>query len=160
MILLRAGTMTHDYKRHGVTTLFAALNVVEGQGLRPMYEASSPSGVHPLPQCHRCQGAEEDDGPWRRRKSAHGHPKVHGLANTRASSSISPRHPPRGSMPSRASSPTSQRSGSNVACSNPSRNSKTPSTASLTKPTQTPSPLPGPRIKTKSSPPSNEGTNC
>jgi hypothetical protein len=23
----RAGTITHDYKRHGVTTLFAALNV-------------------------------------------------------------------------------------------------------------------------------------
>jgi transposase len=27
----RAGTMTHDYKRHGTTTLFAALNVVEGK---------------------------------------------------------------------------------------------------------------------------------
>ena len=24
----RAGTMTHDYKRHGTTTLFAALNVL------------------------------------------------------------------------------------------------------------------------------------
>src|SRR5262245_8115624 len=27
----RAGTMTHDYKRHGTTTLFAALDVLEGQ---------------------------------------------------------------------------------------------------------------------------------
>ena len=27
----RAGTLTHDYKRHGVTTLFAALNVLEGR---------------------------------------------------------------------------------------------------------------------------------
>ena len=27
----RAGTMTHDYKRNGVTTLFAALNVLDGQ---------------------------------------------------------------------------------------------------------------------------------
>src|SRR5829696_6586284 len=27
----RAGTVTHDYKRHGVTTLFAALNVLEGK---------------------------------------------------------------------------------------------------------------------------------
>jgi transposase len=27
----RAGTMTHDYKRHGITTLFAALNVITGQ---------------------------------------------------------------------------------------------------------------------------------
>jgi hypothetical protein len=26
----RAGTMTHDYKRHGTTTLFAALNVFTG----------------------------------------------------------------------------------------------------------------------------------
>ena len=26
----RCGTMTHDYKRHGVTTLFAALNVLDG----------------------------------------------------------------------------------------------------------------------------------
>jgi len=27
----RAGTVTHDYKRHGVTTLFAALDVLEGK---------------------------------------------------------------------------------------------------------------------------------
>jgi transposase len=27
----RAGTMTHDYKRHGTTTLFAALNVASGE---------------------------------------------------------------------------------------------------------------------------------
>ena len=27
----RCGTMTHDYKRHGATTLFAALNVLEGK---------------------------------------------------------------------------------------------------------------------------------
>ena len=27
----RSGTMTHDYKRHGVTTLFAALNVLNGK---------------------------------------------------------------------------------------------------------------------------------
>jgi hypothetical protein len=26
----RAGTMTHDYLRHGTTTLFAALNVLDG----------------------------------------------------------------------------------------------------------------------------------
>src|SRR3546814_708647 len=26
----RAGTMTHDYKRHGTTSLFAALNVLDG----------------------------------------------------------------------------------------------------------------------------------
>src|SRR6266852_1101236 len=27
----RAGTMTHDYKRHGTATLFAALDVLEGR---------------------------------------------------------------------------------------------------------------------------------
>jgi hypothetical protein len=26
----RAGTMTHDYKRHGTTTMFAAINVPDG----------------------------------------------------------------------------------------------------------------------------------
>src|ERR1700752_1180902 len=26
----RAGTVTHDYKRHGTTTLFAALNTLDG----------------------------------------------------------------------------------------------------------------------------------
>jgi transposase len=30
MKLGRAGTMTHDYKRHGTTTLFAALNILDG----------------------------------------------------------------------------------------------------------------------------------
>ena len=39
----RAGTMTHDYKRHGTTTLFAALDVLDGSVLgRRM-------------QCHRHQ---------------------------------------------------------------------------------------------------------
>lgn len=28
-----AGTMTHDYKRHGTTTLFAALNVLDGTAI-------------------------------------------------------------------------------------------------------------------------------
>ena len=27
----RCGTMTHDYKRHGTTTLFAALNTLDGR---------------------------------------------------------------------------------------------------------------------------------
>jgi hypothetical protein len=30
----RAGTMTHDYKRHGTTTLFAALDVASGHLVR------------------------------------------------------------------------------------------------------------------------------
>lgn len=34
----RAGTMTHDYKRHGTTTLFAALNVVTGEVVGQCYD--------------------------------------------------------------------------------------------------------------------------
>jgi len=33
----RCGTMTHDYKRHGTTTLFAALNVLEGTVIGSCY---------------------------------------------------------------------------------------------------------------------------
>ena len=32
-----AGTMTHDYKRHGTTTLFAALNVLKGTVIGKCY---------------------------------------------------------------------------------------------------------------------------
>jgi hypothetical protein len=48
----RAGTMTHDYKRHGTTTLFAP-RCVGRQGGWPVHAAPSPSGVHPLPQRRR-----------------------------------------------------------------------------------------------------------
>lgn len=33
----RCGTMTHDYKRHGTTTLFAALNVLDGKVIGECY---------------------------------------------------------------------------------------------------------------------------
>ena len=38
----RAGTMTHDYKRHGTTTLFAALNMLDGKVIGECY----PSHTH------------------------------------------------------------------------------------------------------------------
>jgi hypothetical protein len=59
----RAGTMTHDYKRHGTTTLFAALNVHDGTVIGP-----NMTGVHPLPQHHRGAGAEAKDHPSHRRQ--------------------------------------------------------------------------------------------
>lgn len=34
----RCGTYTHDYKRHGTTTLFTALQVVEGRVIRQCYQ--------------------------------------------------------------------------------------------------------------------------
>jgi hypothetical protein len=48
----RAAPMTYDYQRHGTTTLFAALNVLEGTVLGPCMKAS-PSGVHLLPERDR-----------------------------------------------------------------------------------------------------------
>ena len=33
----RGGTMTHDYKRHGTTTLFAALNIATGEVVGKTY---------------------------------------------------------------------------------------------------------------------------
>ena len=52
----RAGTMTHDYKRHGTTTLFAALNVLEGKVIGRACSAiairsSSASSTPSRPRC-------------------------------------------------------------------------------------------------------------
>jgi len=102
----RAGTMTHDYKRHGTTTLFAALNVLDGTVIgRNMQrhrhqefirflnaiEAEVPAGkaVHvildnyaPLTSTQRC---------------------ADGSIGTSASPSTLRRHHVRGSTPSKAS---------------------------------------------------------
>ena len=51
----RGGTMTHDYKRHGTTTLFAALNVLDGTVIGQKHAAPPASGVHPLPQRARAR---------------------------------------------------------------------------------------------------------
>ena len=51
----RGATMTHDYKRHGTTTLFAALNVLDGTVIGQEHAAPSASGVHPLPQRARAR---------------------------------------------------------------------------------------------------------
>ena len=42
----KAGTMTHDYIRHGATTLFAALNVFGRHGHRALQTPPAPTGVH------------------------------------------------------------------------------------------------------------------
>jgi hypothetical protein len=57
----RAGTMTHDYKRHGTTTLFAALNVLDGTVIGRNMQRQA-SGVHPLPQRRRGGGSCEQGG--------------------------------------------------------------------------------------------------
>ena len=157
----RAGTITHDYKRHGVTTLFAALNVLDGKVIG---------------QCMKRHRHQEFirflnviDAQVAKKKTvhvivdnyaAHKHPKVlEWIKNhPRFVFHFTRRQPPR-STPSRASSRNSPKGASSAACSVPSRNSKMPYTASSTTPMQTQSPLPGLRTPTKSSLPLSEGTN-
>src|SRR5512132_2107707 len=50
----RAGTMTHDYIRNGTTTLFAAMNVLDGTVIGQCMPPAP--GVHSLPQPSRARG--------------------------------------------------------------------------------------------------------
>ena len=103
----RAGTMTHDYKRHGTTTLFAALDVLEGKVIGRCMQR------HRHRELIRFLNTVEAQVPTRKivhvildNYAAHKHPKVQQwLDDTRASPSTSRRPPARGSTPSRASSP-------------------------------------------------------
>jgi len=73
----RAGTLTHDYKRYGTTTLFAALNVLQGQRYRPLHAASPSSGAHPLFECNRGGDPGQQNHPCGTRQiCTHKHPKV------------------------------------------------------------------------------------
>jgi Winged helix-turn helix len=67
----RAGTMTYDYKRHGTTTLFAALNVLDGTVIGHNMKHHRHQGVHPLPQYHRGRGAEAKANSCHRRQLRH-----------------------------------------------------------------------------------------
>jgi transposase len=159
----RAGTITHDYKRHGVTTLFAALNVVEGKVIGQCMKR------HRHQEFIRFLNVIEASVPKKKtihvivdNYATHKHPEVFEWLskNIDGLSSTSPRHPPPGSTLSKASLPISQRSVSSAASSDPCENSKMPSTASSTTPMQTQNPSSGPRTLTRSSPPSDEGTKC
>jgi hypothetical protein len=48
----RLGTITHNYKRHGTTVLFAALDVLQGKVIGPSDEASSPPSYRLTAQSH------------------------------------------------------------------------------------------------------------
>jgi DDE superfamily endonuclease len=157
----RAATMTHDYKRNGTTTLFAAFDVLEGKVIgRCMQKHRHQEFIRFLNQIEAQVPAKKAVHVILDNYATHKHPKVRKWLAIRGSRSISrpPRH--RGSMPSKASLPNSPNGASNAASSARFVNSRPPSTDSSTKPTMTPSPSLGPQIQTKSSPPSNEGTNC
>jgi hypothetical protein len=71
----RAGTFTHDYKRHGTTTLFAALNVSTGDvqhECRTQAHATRLSRVYDAGQARRAARAERacDPGQLRHAQNA------------------------------------------------------------------------------------------
>jgi len=128
----RLGTLTHDYKRHGTTTLFAALNILDGtvtgQNMQRhrhqefirflnAIEAKVPAGkiIHAVLDNYAATNTRKC---WP------------GLSGIRAGSSTlrQPRAP--GSTPWRGFSQNSRSGGSNAASSGPSPISRPPSTAS------------------------------
>jgi hypothetical protein len=104
----RAGTMTHDYKRHGTTTLFAALNVLDGTVIgRNMQRHRHQEFIRFLntieARCRPARSSTSFSTTMPRTsipRSAPGSSAIH------ASSSTTPRPRHHGSMPSRASSPS------------------------------------------------------
>ena len=144
----RCGTMTHDYIRNGTTTLFAALNVLEGGVIgRCMQrhrhqefirflnavEAEVPAGklVHAV--VHEPTPPTSIQRLWR------------GWTAILAGCSTSPQPRRPGSTRSRGSSPNSPSGGSSAASSTPSSRSRPLSTASSPTPTPTRAPSTGPR---------------
>jgi hypothetical protein len=64
----RAGTITHDYKRHGVTTLFAALNVLDGKVIGQCMKRHRHQEFIRFLNVIRCQGGQEEKGACDRRQ--------------------------------------------------------------------------------------------
>jgi transposase len=50
---------SHDYERHGVTSLFAAMDVASGVTIGTCYQAASASGVCALPQSNRRESSRQ-----------------------------------------------------------------------------------------------------
>jgi transposase len=63
----RAATMTHDCKRNGTTTLFAAFDIFEGKAIGRCIQKHRHPGVHPPPR--------PDRGPSPRQKGRPRHPR-------------------------------------------------------------------------------------
>ena len=49
----RCATMTHDYKRNGTTTLFAALDILEGKVIGRCMQRHRHQEFIRFSQCHR-----------------------------------------------------------------------------------------------------------
>ncbi len=157
----RAATMTHDYKRHGTTTLFAALNVLNGSVIgRCMQRHRHQEFIRFLNEIERTVPTGKLIHVVLDNYGAHKQAKVrHWLArHPRWIFHFTPTSSAPGSMRSRPSSPSSPSGGSNAASSTRSSPCRRPSTASSRPTTATPSRSSGRPIPTPSSPPPKEGT--
>ena len=124
--------MTHDYKRHGTTTLFAALNVLDGTVIgRNMARHRHQEFIRFLNAIEAAVPADKAVHVILDNYAAHKHPKVRAWLD---------RHPrltfhfiPTSASwlnAVEASSPSSPSAASSAACSAPSSTSRPPSTAS------------------------------
>ena len=158
----RAGTMTHDYERHGTTTLFAAMNVLDGTVIgRNMQRHRHQEFIRFLNVIEKQVPAGKTIHAIVDNYAAHKHPKVRRWLERN----------PRWTFhftPTSASwlnavegfFATLTKRGSSAASFDPSPTCKPPSTASLKSTISNRSPSHGPPIQTKSSPPSGVGTKC
>jgi transposase len=95
----RARSMTHDYKRNGTTTLFAALNVLDGAVIgKNMQRHRHQEFIRFLNEIERHVPADKAIHAILDNYAVHKHPKVRAwLDSTLDGRSISCRHPARGS---------------------------------------------------------------
>ncbi len=158
----RAGTMTHDYARHGATTLFAAVNVLDGAVIGPGMQrhAARNSSASSMSSRNRFRREGRSASSSTTTRPANIPTIADGSNVIRDGRSPSRRSRPPGSTPSRASSLPSQSEGSSAAFFAPSPTCKALSNAASrnTISSQIPSHrLPIPR---KSSPRSDVGDKC
>jgi len=155
----RCATMTHDYKRHGTTTLFAALDILEGKVIgRCMQRHRHQEFIRFLNAVEREVAADTAVHVVLDNYATHKHPRVKaGCGGMRASPFTSPRPRAPGPMPSKAGLPSSPGNASNAASSPRSSSCRPRSTVSSPTPTPNPSRSCGPNLPTPSSPPSIVG---
>ena len=104
----RAGTMTHDYERHGTTTLFAALNVLDGRVIgRCMQRHRHQEFIRFLNAVEKTVPSSKAVHVILDNYAAHKHPKVRQWLDRHERFTFHFSRPhAHGSTPSRASSPS------------------------------------------------------
>jgi transposase len=155
----RRATMTHDYKRNGTTTLFAALDILEGKVIgRCMQRHRHQEFIRFLNAIEREVPADKTVHVVLDNYATHKHPKVTAwlARHQRFTFHFTPTSSP-GPMPSKAYLPSLPSNASNAASSHRLSSFRPPSTASSLKPTTSPSHSCGPNPPTPFSPSSTAG---